>query len=66
MLGPVRRWLDGDILYAENDFIRLAWACTGDPAKIGRFGWHGPKQIGVEYVGRDGWAAMTKLLTRPE
>jgi hypothetical protein len=49
-LGPVRHWQDGDIHYAENDFIRLAWVVTDDPAKVGTFGWHGPGQIGVEYV----------------
>lgn len=49
-LGPVRRWQDGDIHYVENDWIRLAWVYTDDPAKFGTFGWHGPQQIGVEYV----------------
>jgi hypothetical protein len=51
-LGPVRRWREGDSYYAENDVVRIAWVYTDDPAKVGTFGWHGPQQIGVEYVAR--------------
>lgn len=51
-LGPVRRWQEGDIRYAENDWIRLAWVETDDPAMVGKFGFHGPDQIGVEYMAR--------------
>ena len=52
-LGSVKRWMDGDIYMAKNDFCSLAWAVTDDPAKVGSFGWHGPQQIGVEYVSAD-------------
>ena len=52
-LGPVMRWMNGDIYVAENDFVRLAWAATDDPEQVGKFGWHGPQQIGVEYISRE-------------
>lgn len=62
-LGLVRCWLEGDILYAENDFLKLAWAQTNDPEKFGKFGWHGPRQIGVEYVGPDEWKRLSARIT---
>jgi len=51
-LGPTRRWVDDGILYAENDFIRLAWAPTDDPNLVGQFTWYGSRQIGVELMAR--------------
>ena len=51
-MGPVHRWQEGDIMYAENDFILLTWVYTDDPSKVGTFGWHGPNQIYVEYIAR--------------
>lgn len=49
--GIVKRWTDENgIHWAENDFIRLAWAYTNDPAKVGTFGWHGPDRVCVEYI----------------
>lgn len=59
-LGPVRRWYKDGIYYAKNDFISLAWAATDDPAMVGKFGWYGPQQIGVEYISQetaDKWEA---------
>jgi hypothetical protein len=51
--GPVKRWTDEDgIMWAENDFIRLAWAYTDDPGKVGKFGWYGPRQVCVEFIAR--------------
>ncbi len=50
--GPIRRWQDGDVHYAENDFIRLAFVYTDDITQLGTGGWHGPDKIWVEYVAR--------------
>lgn len=35
-----RRYKQGDILILENEFVRLAFAVTDDPEKIGKDGWH--------------------------
>lgn len=48
--GPVRRWREGDILYAENDWLRMAFVATDDESKWGKPDWYGPKQIGIEYI----------------
>jgi hypothetical protein len=50
MFGPVREWREDDIIYRANDFISGAFVETPDPEKIGTLGWHGPKQVCVEYV----------------
>lgn len=47
--GLVRRWKDGGILYAQNDFVRLAYVVTDDLGKIGKLG-YGPKETIVEYI----------------
>lgn len=52
-MGPVRRWREGNILFAENDFIRGAYMVIDDQAKFeGLFGmgFEGPRQICVEYI----------------
>lgn len=49
-LGPVERWKDGDVLFAENDAVTMAYAVTADPQKVGSSGWHGSKEIRVEYI----------------
>ena len=51
-LGPVNRWQEDDILHVENDFVSLAYVYTDDPAKVGTCGWHGRRQIWVEYIAR--------------
>lgn len=48
--GKVRRWKDGDILYAENDAVLMAHVVTDDLTKLGQLAWHGPNKICVEYV----------------
>lgn len=49
--GPVRRWKDDHGIYwAENEWLRLAWAKTDDPAKEGSLGFHGPDEICVEFI----------------
>jgi hypothetical protein len=49
-LGPVREWREDDIIYRANDFMTGAFVETPDPDKVGTGGWHGPKQVWVEYV----------------
>lgn len=49
-LGPVKRWKDGDILHAENDFISGAFVVTDDQSKIGELCFHGPRELCVEYI----------------
>jgi hypothetical protein len=48
--GEVRRWKEGDVLWAENDFIRMAYAVTDDTDLVGSIGLHGPDQLCVEYI----------------
>lgn len=36
--GNIKRWKDGDLLWAENDWVKMAYAVSGDPAKIGNIG----------------------------
>lgn len=38
MFGPVKRWKEGDIYFAENSFLRMAYAVTHDRAKLGTVG----------------------------
>jgi hypothetical protein len=51
-LGQVRRWKEGHILFAENDLIRMAYAVTDDPKRIGTGGWSNPTDdaIWVEWI----------------
>lgn len=51
-LGPVKRWRDGDIIFVENDWIRMAYVETDDPSKVGTLGLHGPDRMCVEYIAR--------------
>ena len=46
--GPPRKWKEGDILYAENEVVRMAYVVTDDLTKLGQMGWH--KDICVEYI----------------
>jgi hypothetical protein len=52
--GPVRRWREGDVLFAENDWISAAYVATDDPEKLTgwRMGWHpyDGTEICVEYI----------------
>jgi hypothetical protein len=36
--GPVKRWKVGNVLYAQNDFCKLAYVITDDPLKVGTLG----------------------------
>lgn len=47
MFGPVRRWREGNILLAANDFATMAYCITDDPRMVGRQGWHKPGDDGV-------------------
>jgi hypothetical protein len=55
MAEPTRRWKDGDVLWAENDFCRIAYVPTDDPAKLAgwRMGLHGPEKLCVSYITLD-------------
>lgn len=48
--GETRRWKDGDILHAENVFISGAYVVTDDKSKVGSLGFHGPRELCVEYI----------------
>ena len=48
---PPRKWREGDILYAENDWVRMAFVVTDDLTKLGQMGWH--NDICVEYISAD-------------
>lgn len=61
--GPVRRWIEGGILYAENDFVRVCWGPTDDPAQVGKLGFYGPKEICVEFVLRSDFETACKRAT---
>jgi hypothetical protein len=50
LFGSVRRWKEGDILWASNDWIGGAYVVTDDPREVGHMAWHGPKEICVEYI----------------
>lgn len=52
--GPVKRWWDGAILHAANDWISMAYMVTDDPDKLRgfRMGFEGPDQICVVYIDR--------------
>ena len=45
-----RRWKDGDVLFAESVWVRLAFIVSDDPEKIGTKGWHGDPPFCVEYI----------------
>lgn len=49
--GPVKRWQEGNILWASNDFITMAYVEADDPRKVGHLGWEGPDEICVQYIG---------------
>jgi len=49
-LGPVREWWEGDIFHRSNDFFSLSLVFTDDPAKDGTNGFHGPREVCVEYM----------------
>jgi hypothetical protein len=48
-LGSLRHWQEGDIHYAENALVKLAWVYTTDSDLDGKMGWYGPDQICVQY-----------------
>lgn len=50
VFGKVCRRKDGDILYASNEWVSMAYVVADDPRKIGHMGWHGPDEICVEYI----------------
>jgi hypothetical protein len=50
LCGPVRRWKEGKILYAENDIILAAYVVSRDKRKIGTVGWYGEPSIWVEFI----------------
>lgn len=47
-MSKVRRWKNGEIFYAENDFIRMAYTVTTDQTKLGTIGIQ--DDIFVEYI----------------
>lgn len=51
---PTRRWREGDILFAENDWVLTAVVVTDDPKKLEgwRMGLHpyGEDQMCVGYI----------------
>lgn len=49
-LGPVRLWKEGDILFADNDILLMAYAVADDQHPAGTEGWRGPEQIWVGYI----------------
>jgi hypothetical protein len=49
----VKRWKTGDILWAENDFVRGVYVVASDPRKVGTLGFHGPDEICVEFISED-------------
>lgn len=53
VFGKVYRWRVGDIFFAKNDWISMAYAVTDDPAKVGTVGLHGPEEMCVEFIGAD-------------
>ena len=53
IFGEVRRWKEGDILWAENDIIRMCYVVAENDSMVGHEGWHGPQQIWVEYISPD-------------
>lgn len=50
LFGRVRRWKEGDRLFAENDWFRGAYVVTDNRSKVGSMGLHGPDQICVEFI----------------
>lgn len=50
VFGKVYRRRDGDILYASNSWVSMAYVVSADPRKIGHMGWHGTDEICVEYI----------------
>lgn len=53
LFGKVRRWKDGDRLWAENDWVRGVYVVTAEPDKVGSIGLHGPDQMCVEFISED-------------
>lgn len=52
IFGPVKRWKDGDVLWAENDILLMAYVVTDDFAKVGTIGLH-DNRIYVEFINAD-------------
>lgn len=48
MFGPVKRWKTGNVYWAENDFLKMAYAVTHEPDKLGTVGIQ--DEIFVEYI----------------
>jgi hypothetical protein len=53
--GPVRRWKEGDILFAANDLLTMAYVATDDPEKLSGWatGLHCPDQMCVSYISHE-------------
>jgi hypothetical protein len=61
VFGPIRRWRDGERLYAENDLVTMVYVVTEDVSKHG-LGLHGEDQMCVIYIPRVAaapWASVT-------
>ncbi len=52
-IGGVRRWKDGDILYAENDWLLMAYVVTDDVSKLDALKIHGPDEVFVQLISAD-------------
>lgn len=54
MAKPTRRWREGDILFAENDWVKTADVVSDDPKKLGGLGLglhpYGDSQMCVGYI----------------
>lgn len=48
MAEVVRRWRDGDVLWAENGFVTMAYVVTDKLRDVGTLGVHG--DLFVEYI----------------
>lgn len=65
--GPVRRWKEGKILYAENDIMRAAFVVSQSKHMIGCVGWYGnpgEPQVWVEFISSKDAAAWNGAVKR--
>ena len=50
VFGNVRRWRDGERLWAENDWVTMVYVVTDDTELVGSVGLHGEDQMCVEFI----------------
>jgi hypothetical protein len=68
ILGPVRFWREGDVLFAANDYISGAYVATNYRTKIGKHGWHPFRdtQIYVQFISPEIAEAWTDAKENPK